>query len=318
MSSAALQTIEAYPLVSIAMCTYNGESYLQQQIDSLFLQNYPNIEIIVVDDASSDHTKQILEENAARNNRFRFYINETNIGYNKNFEKAINLCSGQYIAVSDQDDIWEADKISTMMRAWPAGSPFIYSLSGTFFNNDFNKRVPPPNVVYTDINDVHKLVFNSPVHGHASMFKKELATLSMPFPTDKIYYDWWLSMYAAATGFVGYIPKILSWHRIHEKNSSKTILSIKDRNLRNEQLRQQSVQAIETFCNRNVLKQQDKESLLQYASILQAMDGKKFSWPMFRYIFRNRKKVFHYKKKKPFIIFSHVKRAIRMGYNGVL
>jgi glycosyltransferase involved in cell wall biosynthesis len=318
MSPTALQTAEEYPLVSIAMCTYNGAPYLQQQIDSLFLQNYPNIEIIAVDDASNDNTKQILEENAARDSRFRFYFNKTNVGYNRNFENAIQLCSGQYIAISDQDDIWEADKITEMMSLWPTGSSFIYSLSGTFLNDEFKNRTPPPHVVYTDIDDVHKLVFNSPVHGHACMFKKELAVLSMPFPADKIYYDWWLSMYAAANGFVGYVPKILSWHRIHEKNSSKTILSIKDRNLRNEQLRQQSVQAIETFCNRNVLKQQDKDSLLQYVSILKAMDGEKFSWPMFRYIFTNRKKVFHYKKKKPFIIFSHIKRAIRMGYSGVL
>jgi uncharacterized protein YktB (UPF0637 family) len=125
-------------------------------------------------------------------------------------------------------------------------------------------------------------------------------------------------MHAAATGIVGYIPKTLSWHRIHEKNSSKTILSIKDNDTRNEQLRLQSVQAIEVFCSKDILKQPDKNSLLQYASILKTMDGKKFSWPMFWYILKNRKKVFHYKKQNPFIIFSHIKRAARMAYSGVL
>lgn len=318
MSALVSQTTEEYPLVSIAMCTYNGALYVQQQIDSLLSQTYANIEIVAVDDASADNTRQILEENANRDKRFRFYSNEKNAGYNKNFEKAIGLCSGQYIAISDQDDIWEADKISVMMKLWPAGSSFVYSLSGTFFNDDLESKSPPPNVVYTDIADVHKLIFNSPVHGHACMFKKELAALSMPFPADKIYYDWWLSMHAAATGVVGYIPKILSWHRIHEKNSSKTILSIKDDDTRNEQLRLQSILAIEVFCGRNILKQPDKDSLLQYVSILKTMDGKKFSWPMFRYIFKNRKKVFHYKKQSPFIIFSNIKRAARMAYSGVL
>lgn len=318
MSVPVPQTTEEYPLVSIAMCTYNGAMYLQQQMDSLLLQTYPHIEIIAVDDASSDSTKHILEENANKDKRIRPYINEKNIGYNKNFEKAIGLCSGQYIAISDQDDIWEADKIETMMKLWPGNSSFVYSLSGTFFNNDLENRRPPPRVVYTDIDDVYKLVFNSPVHGHACMFRKELAAACMPFPDDLIYYDWWLSMHAAATGTVGYIPKILSWHRIHEKNSSKTILSIKDDEVRNEKLRQQSIQAIEAFCNRNVLKQPEKNSLLQYASILKTMDGKKFSWPMFRYVFGNRKKVFHYKKQKPFIVFSYLKRAARMAYKGIL
>jgi len=318
MNTRQSYTDDQLPLVSIALCTYNGEKFLQQQIDTLLKQTYRNIEIIAVDDASTDSTVNILEENSKKDSRIRFFINEKNTGYNKNFEKAISLCIGQYIAVSDQDDIWEACKIELMMSQWPAGSPFIYSLSGTFTDSDLEHRVPPPAVVYTAIDDVHKLVFNSPVHGHACMFKKEFALSCMPFPDDIIYYDWWLSMHAAATGIVGYIPKVLTWHRIHGENSSKNILSIKDKQVRAEQLRKQSIRAIETFCARNMLKQPQKESLLGYASLLKTMDGKKFSWPMFRYVFKNRKLIFHHKKQKPFVIFSFLKRSARMAYTGIL
>ena len=162
--------IERSPLVSIALCTYNGEVFLQEQLNSLLNQTYTTIEIIAVDDASTDSTRSILEKKASTDSRLKVFINEKNIGYNKNFEKAISLCSGDFIAISDQDDIWEAEKIGKMMRQWPEGAQFIYSLSGNFTGTDFENRTAAPHVVYTPIDHVLKLVFNSPVHGHASMF----------------------------------------------------------------------------------------------------------------------------------------------------
>lgn len=305
------------PLVSIAMCTYNGSAYLCEQLDSVICQTYKNLEIIIIDDVSTDNTIDIITAYALKDNRISFSINETNLGYNKNFEKAIVLCSADYIAIADQDDIWEKNKIERMIQQWPAGSDFVYSLSGSFKGGDFAGRKPAPNIVYTHINDVHKLIFNSPVHGHACMFKKEFFQRCKPFPAN-IYYDWWMSMFAAAVGNIGCIPETLTWHREHDNNSSRNITSIKNKQQRNNELRQLSVYFIESFCNRNVLKQPEQDSLLHYASLLKQMGGKNFSWPMFRYILQKRKLVFHYKKPSPFLIFSNIKRAYRMAYKGLL
>ncbi|MFN8250451.1 MAG: glycosyltransferase [Ferruginibacter sp.] len=305
------------PLVSIAMCTYNGAKYLAQQLDSLLAQTYPAIEIVITDDASTDDTVQILQRYAAKHSNIRFVVNEKNIGYNKNFEKAIGLCNGAYIAISDQDDIWEREKIEIMMSQWPGDSPFIFSLSGNFTDEDFAGRKAAPNVVYTDVDDVHKLVFNSPVHGHACMFKKEFMQVCTPFPGD-IFYDWWMSMHAAATGVVGCIPQTLTWHRSHSSNSSRNITSISDEAERNRQLRQQSIHFLKTFCARKILKPQQEASLLQYASLLEQTDGKKINWKMFRYVMQNRRLVFHYKKPKPFIFISYLKHALKMAKKGLL
>jgi glycosyltransferase involved in cell wall biosynthesis len=305
------------PLVSIAMCTYNGEKYLTQQIDSLLQQTYTNIEIVITDDASADHTIKILQEYAQQHSRIKFFVNEKNIGYNKNFERAITLCSGAYIAISDQDDIWEADKIAVMMQQWPAQSQFIYSLSGNFTDADFAGRTAAPNVVYTDVDDVHKLVFNSPVHGHACMFKKELMDMCTPFP-ENIFYDWWISMHAATAGVIGCVPQTLTWHRHHSANSSRTITSIKDEEERNKQLREQSVYFIKTFCSRKLLPPQQEASLLHYAALLQQMDGKTFNRQMFSYVLKNRKLVFHYKKPKAFLFISYLKHALKMARKGLL
>ncbi len=303
-------------LVSVVMCTYNGEKFLRPQIDSVLSQSWANLELMIVDDASSDNSLTIIKEYGQKDSRVKYFVNEKNLGYNKNFEKAIGLANGNYIAPCDQDDIWEISKIEKMMNAWPEGSLFIYSLSGNFSENDFAARTAAPNVHYSAIDDTHKLVFNSPVHGHACMFKKELVARCLPFPAD-IFYDWWISMHAASTGIIGCIPQTLTWHRVHEKNSSRMLTSIKDKQEREEQLRQQSVYFLETFFKRPVAREKEKRSLLQYASLLKEMDGRKFSFKMFRYVMQKRKLIFHY-KKKPFVFFSHLKHALRMARKGLL
>jgi len=304
------------PLVSVVMCTYNGEKFLRQQIGSVLSQTYSNLEFIIVDDVSSDNTVSILEEYKKKDSRVKYFVNDKNLGYNKNFEKVMLVASGKYIAPCDQDDIWAASKIETMMKQWPENSSFVFSLSGSFTGNDFENRTDAPRVYYSAIDDLHKLVFNSPVHGHACMFKKELLSICTPFPAD-IFYDWWISMHAASTGIVGCIPQTLTWHRVHDSNSSRTLTSIKNKQEREQQLRQQSAYFLETFFKQPVARENEKQSLLQYAELLKAMDGKKFSRAMFRYVMKNRKLIFHYKKKS-FVFFSHLKHALRMAKKGLL
>jgi glycosyltransferase involved in cell wall biosynthesis len=304
------------PLVSVVMCTYNGEKFLHPQIGSVLSQTYLNLEFIIVDDASSDNTVQILEEYSRKDSRVKYFVNEKNLGYNKNFEKAIGLANADYIAISDQDDIWEHHKIETIINSWPDGSLFVYSLSGNFTGDDFENRTDAPKVFYSAIDDIHKLVFNSPVHGHVCMFKKELVNGCLPFPPN-IFYDWWISMHAASTGIIGCVPQTLTWHRVHESNFSRNITSIKNKKERDDQLRKQSVYFLETFFQRTVAREKEKKSLLHYTSMLKEMDGKKFSLPMFRYVMKKRKLIFHYKKKK-FVFFSHFKHALRMARKGLL
>lgn len=316
MADSNNQNNSTWPLVSVVMCTYNGEKFLRPQIGSVLSQTYSNLELVIVDDASSDNTVQILEEYKLKDSRVKYFVNEKNLGYNKNFEKAMLLASGEYIAPCDQDDIWAASKIEIMMNEWPEGSLFIYSLSGSFKGDDFDNSTDASKVFYSAIDDVHKLVFNSPVHGHACMFKKELVARCLPFPPD-IFYDWWISMHAASIGVIGCIPQTLTWHRVHDKNFSRNITSIKDKEEREQQLRQQSVHFLETFFAKPVAREKERLSLLYYASLLKEMDGKRFSRPMFNYVMKNRKQIFHY-KKKPFVYFSHLKHALKMARKGLL
>ncbi len=93
------------------MATYNGEKYVNEQIDSILSQTYQDFELIICDDCSKDRTREILQEYSQKDSRIKLLFNEKNLGFKKNFEKAISMCNGEYIAFCDQDDIWENYKL---------------------------------------------------------------------------------------------------------------------------------------------------------------------------------------------------------------
>ncbi|MGC8751805.1 glycosyltransferase, partial [Hydrotalea sp.] len=98
--------------ISVALCTYNGASFIKEQLNSILLQTLPVNEIIICDDGSTDNTINILNEyKLLYPNIIQLYKNEYTLGAKKNFEKAILLCKGDYIFLSDQDDIWCKNKV---------------------------------------------------------------------------------------------------------------------------------------------------------------------------------------------------------------
>lgn len=105
---------------SVAMCTYNGARYIEEQLLSILYQSVPVDEIIICDDGSVDETITIIEKlrRMIECLRVRLLIEENRkpLGVNANFEKAMGLCSGDVIFLSDQDDIWEPNKVETIMR----------------------------------------------------------------------------------------------------------------------------------------------------------------------------------------------------------
>ena len=103
-------------MLSVALCTYNGSRYIRKQIESILQQTMPVDEIVVCDDGSTDDTLTIIESyQTATATKLRIYRNEYNIGVSANFHKAINLCNGDYIFLSDQDDIWLPNKTKVIV-----------------------------------------------------------------------------------------------------------------------------------------------------------------------------------------------------------
>jgi glycosyltransferase involved in cell wall biosynthesis len=116
--------------VSVVMCTYNGERYLREQLDSIISQTYPVSEIIVQDDCSTDETLVILSE---YDPYIKLFKNKENKGYNENFRSALYKASGDLIAISDQDDLWAKDKIEKLVTN--IGDNFLIFSKSIPFNN---------------------------------------------------------------------------------------------------------------------------------------------------------------------------------------
>lgn len=203
-----------YPLVSIALCTYNGSNFLREQIESLLNQTYKAIEIIIVDDCSTDKTVEIIKEYASNTSVIEWSVNKSNLGFNKNFELAISKCRGEYIAISDQDDIWKADKIKTLVdnikNNW-----LIFSNS--MFINSNGEQIDQTLLIEgfaLNNRDFKSLLLYNYVTGHTCLFHKSFIKHIFPLPK-KDFYDWWMGFIALYHNKLIYRDEALTYYRIH-------------------------------------------------------------------------------------------------------
>lgn len=108
-------------MISVALCTYNGEKFIEEQVQSILRQTKAVDEIVVCDDGSKDVTLEIVRKIAeASVAEIRIYTNDKPLGVKENFRKAIELCMGDYVFLSDQDDIWLPHKVETIMNWFDA------------------------------------------------------------------------------------------------------------------------------------------------------------------------------------------------------
>lgn len=119
------------PLVTVQICTYNRAELLPKAIDSILSQNYENIEIIILDDASTDKTAELMENYVSKNSKIKYYRNDKNLGITSSRNKILTLSGGRYLAVLDSDDYWtNPNKIGEQVKFLEENPE--YALIGTF------------------------------------------------------------------------------------------------------------------------------------------------------------------------------------------
>ncbi len=203
--------------MSVVLGTYNGGVYLEEQLASLFAQTYPNIEIIAVDDGSTDDTVRILREHAGRHPAMKVFVNERNLGFIKNFEKGCSLSGGELIALCDQDDWWHTEKVEKMAAAI-GDQPMIYCDSELCDENlgYLGKNISDI-VHFESFYDCRQLCVFSRMYGHATLIRRSLFNQASPF-LEEVPHDGWLAYHATLYGGVKYLPEALVKYRQHEGN----------------------------------------------------------------------------------------------------
>lgn len=215
--------------VAIAICTYNGEKYLATQLDSILQQTQMPDEIVVCDDGSNDATIKILENYKTRYpNVFKIHCNDTNLGYFKNFEKAINLCSSDIIITSDQDDIWKPNKIEVTKRYFKENPHHDGVFNDLEIIGENGQIIEPSylnwkNISYDFIQKhivdntllVQQQGLGSFILGCALAIRKS-AIEKYDLKNFTLAHDLYISQKLSAKNKLGFIPQALSQYRQHD------------------------------------------------------------------------------------------------------
>jgi glycosyltransferase involved in cell wall biosynthesis len=212
-------------LASIVLATFNGEEFLRQQMDSILGQTYQNFELIVVDDMSTDETLSILNQYAALDDRIHVFPTGKNLGVVDNFERGLRLAKGEYIALSDQDDVFRKDKIELLINALKdnPNRDLVVSDLSLIDENDvefaismwrYQKLKPQQG------KPIRRLLYLNFATGCAMMFRRRLLKIALPFPPACLVHDWWLAVVAASSkgGGICLVGEQLTAYRQHGSN----------------------------------------------------------------------------------------------------
>ena len=283
------------PPISVVLCTYNGAKYIEAQLASIIAQTYAVAEIIVVDDVSSDDTMAVVERAAARDSRISLSQNNFNIGFTSNFESALQMAKHDYIAISDQDDIWHHQKIEKMMAAFEPDAAAIYCDSVRFTKDIPIHPIKNKSSRHVAGTNVRKLALYNTVSGHALIIRKSLLEQALPIPS-AVYYDWWLALQAVTSGGLQYLDEILVYQRAHDTNVTITKNS-SSKELRNN-YRVMLRTHLQAFVQIASLSEKDKIFFIDFAKHWSQMLKNGTSSGLFLFMLKNRKDLFYYKKRR--------------------
>lgn len=220
---------------SVAMCTYNGAKYLESQLRTILNQTIPPDEIIVCDDCSKDNSVSICRNILSRwDGKWEVVRNEQNLGFKKNFEKAISLCHGDIIFLSDQDDVWNTKKLEKMLPVFHDPNVVLAFHDATLVNENLEQLYPsfwrtlgfnPSDFSKGD----YRIVFaHNVMQGAACCFRRKLFEIAAPFPLEAIH-DEWLLLVGLSIGKVIPVSQTLLQYRQAQNAIGGMPLTIPDK-----------------------------------------------------------------------------------------
>jgi hypothetical protein len=221
--------IHCRPLVSIVCLTYNHEAFVRDAIDGMLAQSYAPLEIIVLDDASSDATALIIEDAlrqpACRD--IRFTRNARNLGARDNFVKGINLARGKFIVSASADDIMMPTMVEKMVKVWQDKDVSLVATNAIYIDehaNELNRLFRDPALPYTEtFETLAQTGANATCFGPTQGFERSLYEEFGWPPAYLTSDDLGLAFFAHLAKGATFIPEPLLKYRIHSRNASLSL-----------------------------------------------------------------------------------------------
>lgn len=205
-------------MISVAMATYNGEKYIKEQIDSILNQLKEDDEIVISDDGSKDNTISIIK--AYKDSRIKLVEGPHN-GVKQNFANAISRCKGDYIFLSDQDDIWTKNKVEEVLKAFKDTKVTCVVHDCDVINGENNKVLIESFFKYRGSKSgIFNNIFRNKYLGCCMAFTNEMKKFILPIPNDIEMHDQWIGIICEKHGKACFLQKKLFHYRRHGDNTS--------------------------------------------------------------------------------------------------
>jgi len=212
--------------ISVCLATYNGERYIEEQLSSILRQLSSSDEVIVCDDNSTDNTLLILDR--LNDDRIKVISNESNLGYIKNFEKAVLNSSGDYIFLSDQDDIWPCHRLELMMSTLSVSNKKVVCGNIETFSLDVACR----EVFKPSLQEKHNragwknvlrmLIGGIPYFGCCMLIEKKYCFKVFPLLASNISHDIQIALKSNIDNEIYHIEDTVIYRREHDTNVTDT------------------------------------------------------------------------------------------------
>ena len=212
---------------SIVIPVYNGSNYLQKNVESLLAQTIKDIEIIIVDDASTDNTPEIMTDLSKKDSRIRIFFNEVNKGVIKTVNIGARYASGEYIMFTGHDDLFLPEHLEMMISDFSEDTAFVHCNSIVIDENGTPGRLLKKNSVQKiKTAAFDKFIYTDNFISSCGLVirKKIFDDIKGHIEEHRTYGEWMLWIRLSALGRVKYNSKINALYRIHSNNQSKTVL----------------------------------------------------------------------------------------------
>ncbi|MGH1334747.1 MAG: glycosyltransferase [Aureispira sp.] len=218
--------------VDILMCTYNGEDFIEPQIQSILDQTHTDFRLIIIDDNSNDRTVEIIKKMTLKDKRIEFHQNKKNLGYFNNFMYGLGFVKSDYLFFSDQDDIWVENKVELQLADLMleddnvlmnfSNSYLLYDKIQSQTNHKTNRDSSKVKRYYSS---PIELALLNIVSGHTILIRSNQIpsikkSLSKMTDTKNLYFDYILTLIVLDMGQVKYINESFVYFRQHRNSTS--------------------------------------------------------------------------------------------------